>query len=239
MIKDTIVAKPDLKTWQAVQAEVLRRIHARIWVPGEMIPNEQALAEEFGCARATVNRALQSLSEAGLLERRRKAGTRVALHPVRKATLDIPILRQEIEGQGAVYEHVPLQIEQAMPTAELRQVMQAGRDDVFLRVKSVQTADGRPFVYEDRWINLTTVPEAAEADFTTISANEWLVSNARFTHGEITFSAINAAPEVAGHLGVAEAAAIFVITRMTWDGPRAITSVRQFFHEGYRMQTRL
>ena len=44
--------------WQAIRDEVKRRIHARDWKPGEPIPNEAELAEEFGCARATVNRAL-------------------------------------------------------------------------------------------------------------------------------------------------------------------------------------
>lgn len=204
-----------------------------------MIPNEQALAEEFGCARATVNRALQSLSEAGLLERRRKAGTRVALHPVRKATLDIPVLRYEIEGQGAVYGYTAVQIAEHAPPEEVRSAMQAGAGHRFLHVKSVQTADGAPFVFEDRWINLTTVPEAAQTDFEAISANEWLVRHARFTHGQISFAAVNADAEVAAHLALSQGAAIFVISRITWDGGQAITHVQQFFHEGYRMQTEL
>jgi DNA-binding GntR family transcriptional regulator len=86
---------PSSVTWQAIQAEALRRIRDREWKPGEAIPHEAELAGEFGCARATVNRALRELAEAGLLERRRKAGTRVSLNPVRKATFEIPIIRQD------------------------------------------------------------------------------------------------------------------------------------------------
>ncbi|MEP5090001.1 MAG: winged helix-turn-helix domain-containing protein, partial [Paracoccaceae bacterium] len=81
----------EINSWHAVQEEVLRRIKNRSWKPGELIPNEADLAIEFGCARATVNRALRALAETGILDRRRKAGTRVALHPVRKVTLEIPI----------------------------------------------------------------------------------------------------------------------------------------------------
>jgi GntR family histidine utilization transcriptional repressor len=229
----------DLNNWQGVQAEVLRRIHARVWAPGDLIPTEQALAQEFGCARATVNRALQSLSDAGLLERRRKAGTRVALHPVRKATLDIPVIRLEIEDLGHKYRYKPLSCTEAEPDEALAQAMKTGPKDRFLRVKSVQYADDMPFVYEDRWINLSTIPKAAEADFTSVSANEWLVSNAPFSHGDIAFAAINADAEVARSLEVPRDAAIFVIERMTCDGARAITLVQQFFHVGYRMQTKL
>ncbi|MFK7938477.1 MAG: GntR family transcriptional regulator [Roseovarius sp.] len=229
----------DLNNWQAVQAEVLRRIHARIWAPGDLIPGEQALAQEFGCARATVNRALQSLSDAGLLERRRKAGTRVALHPVRKATLDIPVIRREIEDLGHAYSYKVLSCEADKPNASLAQMMQLKAQDELIRITSVQFADDVPFVYEDRWLNLTTVPAAAAADFHMVSANEWLVSNAPFSHGDISFSAVNAGPDVAKHLAVSQNTAIFVIDRMTWDVDRSITAVRQYFQAGYRMQTRL
>ena len=68
------------------------------WQPGDLIPGEVELADEFGCARATVNRALQDLADAGLVERKRKAGTRVALNPVRKVTVEVPVVRQDVEG---------------------------------------------------------------------------------------------------------------------------------------------
>ncbi|KZY39147.1 GntR family transcriptional regulator [Roseovarius sp. HI0049] len=227
----------EFKNWQAVQEEVRRRIHARIWAPGEMIPNEQDLAEEFGCARATVNRALRNLSEAGLLERRRKAGTRVALHPVRKATLNIPMIRKELEDRGQSYGYERLLYRRGTPSEALLRQMKARESDHFVRVKSVQTADGAPFVFEDRWINLTTVAAAADEGFAEMSANEWLLTHAPYTEGDIAFFAENASEEVSGILGCPPGAAIFVIDRVTWDNDRSITSVRQYFRPGYRMQT--
>ncbi len=227
------------KNWQAVQEEVRRRIHARIWAPGEMIPNEQDLAEEFGCARATVNRALRNLSEAGLLERRRKAGTRVALHPVRKATLSIPLLRKEISDRGAAYGYRRLDFRPGHPPADLARKMNARAGDGFVRVMALHLANATPFALEDRWINLATVPEAAGEDFTETSANEWLVENAPYTHGDIAFSAVSVDAEKAGHLDCPPGAAIFTIERMTWNKARAITYVQQFFRPGYRMKTQL
>ena len=67
-------------------AELECRIYTREWEPGQSIPNEADLAIELGCARFTVNRALRTLAEVGLIDLRRRGGTRVALHPVRKAT---------------------------------------------------------------------------------------------------------------------------------------------------------
>ena len=110
-------------SWQAIQAEVLQRIRNRQWPPGELIPNEADLAEEFGCARATVNRALRELAEAGYLDRRRKAGTRVALNPVRKATLEIPVIHHEVEARGGVYGYALISREMAPAPLQIRSRM--------------------------------------------------------------------------------------------------------------------
>ena len=90
--------------WEGVRAEVLRRIRARDWPPGALIPGEEALAEEFGVARATVNRALTALAEAGVIERKKRAGTRVAELPVRRARLEIPVIRLDVLGRGLAYD---------------------------------------------------------------------------------------------------------------------------------------
>ena len=65
-------------------------IQTGIWKQGGLIPVEVALAKEFGCARATLNHALRELAQEGILELRRKAGTRVVM-PVRRAVnFEIP-----------------------------------------------------------------------------------------------------------------------------------------------------
>ena len=92
-------------TWQSLYAEVSNRISGGVWKPGELIPGEVELAREFGCARATVNRAMRELADDGIIERRRKAGTRVRQAPVRQARFDIPIVRGEIEEKGAEYRY--------------------------------------------------------------------------------------------------------------------------------------
>ncbi|WP_371224678.1 GntR family transcriptional regulator [Roseovarius sp. 2305UL8-3] len=222
------MTQPQINTWQAIQAEVLRRIHAREWVPGQTIPGEVDLAREFGCARATVNRAMQALADAGILERRRKAGTRVALHPVSKVTVDIPVIRQEIEERGATYGY---HLISRKPGTHPLLGAQA------LHVTALHLADGAPLVFEDRWINLAVAPEAAHQSFEEISANEWLITHAPYTKGDIAFAAATATKGLADRLNTAEGAAIFVIDRTTWDHDNAITIVRLSYAPGYQIRT--
>ncbi|MEZ5872476.1 MAG: GntR family transcriptional regulator [Nitratireductor sp.] len=227
----------DLRNWQAVQEEVLRRIAARHWKPGDFIPNEEELSREFGCARATVNRALRGLAESGLLDRKRKAGTRVAVNPVRKATLDIPVIRQEIEGKGLAYRYSLLSHDMVLPSSEIRARMQSHDGEKLLHLVALHMADGRAYVFEDRWINPRTIPEIVSADFTNQSPNEWLVNNIPFEGGDIGFSAISAGEREAGILGCGLNEGLFVIDRSTWTAKGMITSVRLTFHPGYRMHT--
>lgn len=207
--------------WQDIEAEVLRRIRERHWPPGSAIPHEVDLAREFGVARATVNRALRALAEAGWLDRRRRAGTRVAAYPVRKAVLSIPILKAEIEASGAAYGY--------------RLLRRELREDV-LEVAALHLADGAPHVHEDRRVNLAVVPGIADQDLGVESANAWLVANAPFSHGNFALGAEPAGPAMAALMGVAAGAALLVAERRTWDGPRWITEVRLTYGAGHRIR---
>lgn len=229
----------EIRSWQSVQDEVRRRIQSRQWKPGDIIPGESDLAREFGCARATVNRALRDLADAGLLDRRRKAGTRVALHPVRKATLDIPVIRREIESKGLAYGYVLLSRDVAVPAADIMARLQTRPGEGMLHLTALHLADGRPYVFENRWINLMAVPEVADVDFAALSANEWLVANIPFEGGDIAFTAMVAGPREAGTLDCREGEGLFVIDRTTWSAGRTITTVRLAFAPGYRMHTQL
>ncbi len=222
-----------------MQSEVLRRIHAREWPPGELIPNEADLAIEFGCARSTVNRALRSLAESGLLDRRRKAGTRVAAQPVAKATIDIAVIRHEVEEHGAKYGYQLITRRIAVPPVSVSGTMKTRAQDKLLHVRALHLADDAAYAVEDRWINTAIVPDAAAEPFDVLSANEWLIEHAPYTHGDISFSAVQADQGDAEVLGVAPLSALFAIDRVTWDNAAAVTKVRLLFLPGYILKAQL
>lgn len=226
-------------TWQSIQEELKRRIVEREWQPGDQVPNESDLADEFGCARATVNRAMRQLAESGLLVRRRKAGTRVALNPVRHAKLEIPIIREEVESRGLEWHQAILEKGISPASDRLTRQYQLPKNCRLLHLRSVHFADRKPYVYETRWISLSAVPEVENEDFETVSANEWLVRNAPFTHGEILFSAAKMTSEEAEIMAVGAGDAAFVLERTTWIGDQAITAARMIYHPGYRKRSEL
>lgn len=225
-------------TWRSLYSEVSNRIAQGVWKPGELIPGEVELASEFGCARATVNRALRQLAQEGFLDRRRKAGTRVALHPIRKATLDISITRVEVEQRGCAYSHTVLSRKQKKAPTHIRNIMGETATKP-LYITTLHEADGKPFLYETRWVNTESVPEVLNADLSQISVNEWLVENALFTTGKITFSAANASEAEAQILQTKTGDALFIIDRTTWNGPNTITVVRLAYIPAFKMSTKI
>ncbi|MEZ5715514.1 MAG: GntR family transcriptional regulator [Paracoccaceae bacterium] len=206
--------------------------------PGRQAAKGRGLARDLGCARSTVQRAMQDLSDAGLVDRRRRGGTTVHKAPVTRATLDIPVARDEVEARGATYGYQLLD-----RRVETRHPVTAGFElrapQPMLHVKALHLADNRPFLYEDRWISLATVPEIAEVDLSRDNANEWLLQNRPYSRCDLRFYAENADAETARVMDIPPGQALFVIDRTTWIEGAPITTVRAIAAPGYRLSTRI
>jgi len=221
--------------WEDIRAEVLRRIRARDWPPGALIPGEEALAEEFGVARATVNRALTALADAGVLERKKRAGTRVASLPVRRARLEIPLIRLDVLGRGLAYDFSLLADRMVPGPGPVTTRMGLPEGTRLRYLETLHRAEGRPFVYETRWLNPVVLP-APPPDFAAVSVNEWLVSHVSLVSGDIAFTAEPATPSEAAVLGIAPGTALLVAERTTTGTAGPVTLVRLAHAPGHRVQ---
>ncbi|MGI6852442.1 GntR family transcriptional regulator [Mesorhizobium sp. 1B3] len=218
---------------QNIANEVRRRIIERQWRQGDRIPDEADLAIEFDAARATVNKALQLLADEGLLDRRRRAGTRVAIDPVRKATFTISIVREQVEQAGMVYGYRVVAQRRSPIPAEIAAKLGLPEGEVLVHMRAVHYGDGQPFQLEDRWINPRATPGLEKADFWHLNANEWLVRNAPYLRAELAFSAENADRRDARLLQTRQGQALLILYRTTWNDLGPITTVRVAFQPGH------
>lgn len=221
--------------WEGVRAEVLRRIRARDWPPGALIPGEEALAEEFGVARATVNRALTALAEAGVVERKKRAGTRVAELPVRRARLEIPVIRLDVLGRGLAYDFTLLADRLAPAPIPVTARLGLPEAAPMRYIETLHLAGGRPFVLETRWLNPAVLPKPLP-DFESVSVNEWLVTHVSLVSGDIAFVAEPASTREAAVMGVAQGTALLVAERTTYGIEGPVTLVRLAHAPGHRVQ---
>ena len=163
----------------------------------------------------------------------------MALHPISKATLSIPLIRNEIEANGKLYGYQLLSQRRKTVPSMVAQKFALVDQAPLLHVVALHEADGKPYVLENRWINDKIMSHSEDVSFAELSANEWLLQNIPFTHGDIDFSAKNASQREAALLGTKPNAALFVISRTTWDHDKAVTMVELLFHAGHRKRTQL
>ena len=225
-------------TWQAVQEAVLSRIQSNEWPAGELIPTETTLAGEFGCARATVNRALQYLANSGVLERRRKVGTRVALHPNVQAVRYL--LRREIENSGLRYGYRLLGHHEGAAPADVAQAMLLRPEEPLLRTRALFSADDRPYCCEERWINHFATPGLTKEALNQISPCEWMLGHIPINRANMSMGATDAGKGfVAEALGVTPSDPVLLVERLDWLDNMPISLTRRYFPRGHRFSATL
>ncbi len=226
-------------TWKSINEEMRRRLSEGILRPGDVLPKEADLAVEFSCTRVTVSRAMRELADRGFIERRRRAGTRVRQFPERTAEFKISRIQCEIEQTGAAYSYELRQRELKEAPARIRSFMALGPDDRTLWLESAHFADSKVSVLERRWINLTTVPTAENADFSQISANEWLIVNVPFDTGELRCFAENLCRDEADIFGETEGKSALLCNRITWSKQQSVTWVNLLYAPGHCFKTQI
>lgn len=216
---------------QRIRRDIQQRIVGGQWPPGHRIPNEHALMAEYGCSRMTVNKVLTQLADAGLIERRRRAGSFVARpHPhLEQVALEIPDIEAEVRARGLDYRFELLQRSLRKPRAGRDEEVALAESGRVLVLECRHLADGRPFALEHRLIDPATVPDALQQDFAEHPPGSWLLRHVPWTRAEHRISAVNADAAQSMQLEAALGTACLVIERRTWRGDRPVTWVRQWF----------
>ncbi|MBA2918897.1 UTRA domain-containing protein [Sphingomonas sp. MAH-20] len=207
-----------------IRADLEHRIRSGELRPGARIPFEHELVAHYGCARATVGKALASLARAGLIERRRKAGSFVAHPHSEAAVLDIPDIGAAVAARGGGYR-----FERIARVAEQGDASPFAPGTELLRLEGVHHAIDGPFAHELRWISLAVVPDARAEPFEAVAPGVWLLDHVPWSEAEHRISATGATGDIATCLQLPRGTPCLRLTRTTWRNGEPVTHVRQTF----------
>ena len=130
---------------QRILADIEQRILSGAWPPGHRIPSEHELTEHYGCSRMTVNKVLTQLARAGMIERRRKAGSFVTQSQSGSAILEIQEIKAEVQALGLPYRfELRERVKPSQPAWRSRAPRPRWGRSVLL-LDCVHFADARPF----------------------------------------------------------------------------------------------
>lgn len=197
--------------------------------PGDRIPFEHELMEQYSCSRMTVNKAVIELVNRGLIVRRRRAGSFVAEPPSDSTMLDIPDIQADLQQRGKAYSYGLLKRRVREPRKTWQVETDLARGGKILELISLHGSDGKPYAHECRLIGLNAVPDAREADFTVSPPGTWLLDHVPWSQAEHRISAIPADADMATLLEVAEGSPCLLLERRTWHDQTPVTYVRQTF----------
>jgi len=193
-----------LPLYAQVKALLVARIQSGDWKPGQLIPNEFALAHELGVSQGTVRKALGEMTAEQLLVRRQGRGTFVQRH-----TPESMLFRffnfHDAAGQQIAPETLWVKARKgaAKPAERMRLELEAGREVV--RITRVRGHRGRPFDHEQIVVPQALFPGLADASEipNTLYDHFQQVYGVTATGGEERLDTIAAESREAGWLEVA------------------------------------
>ncbi|MEK7343735.1 MAG: histidine utilization repressor [Pseudomonadota bacterium] len=222
--------RDDRSLHDRIRQDIETKVMSGEWSPGHRIPYEHELMKQYHCSRMTINKALGTLVDRGLIERRKRAGSFVLAPKFHHASIELHDLRSMIMKEGKRYDfdltdHI---IREA--NASDRSNLNIADGDV-LALKCTHFVDGKPYCLEERIINMRQVPEARAVAFDREPPNSWLFDHVPWGDARHRISAINADAEIARALDVRLDSACIVVERWTWRSDEKITHVR-LIHPG-------
>ncbi|MGP1253262.1 MAG: GntR family transcriptional regulator [Kiloniellales bacterium] len=219
--KDSPIADQKLPTplYHQILLVLRERVEQGYYSEDGLLPSEQELSREFGVSRITVSRSIRELAEAGLVERRRGAGTRVVQQPVSRAvTGSIDGFLENLSDLGKRTQVKVLEFGFVKPSVEVQRELQVTVREVVQRAVRVRSYQGRPFSYLTSFVPGDIGSQFSRADMEVHSLLSLLETTGyRVGSAQQSFGAVLADPTTGPALEVAVGAPLLSIQRTVSD----------------------
>ena len=140
--------------WTRIATELAEAIGSGIYAPGERLPSEHALAEQFGVNRHTIRRSLASLCSQGLVRITQGSGTYVEDFAVDLALGKRTRHQQGLAQAGLRGSLVVLTEDTVRATAALARALQVPARSPLLALRVMGEVEGQPLHLSERYFPL-------------------------------------------------------------------------------------
>ena len=134
--------------------EILQEmIENEILKPGQSIPTERELCEIQGVSRMTVNKAIMSLVNEGLVYREQGKGTFVSVAKVNREISQLKSFTEQMQENGVVSKTKILSFKVIEATKKYRLELKMPEDEnKIIEIKRLRFSDEQPVAIETAWL---------------------------------------------------------------------------------------
>lgn len=221
--------------YAAIKRHILEAVADGRLRPGDKVPSEHRLVDEFDVSRMTVNRALRELKSEGVLIGVAGVGSFVAEPRPQGQLIKIRNIAEEIRARG--HEHGATVVrngrEEATPlTAPFLEVPPG--TPLFHSV-IVHCESGIPIQLEDRLVLAAAAPDYGSIDFSTVTPNEYLMRAAPLERVDHNVRAVMPDARTRQMLAMEDGDPCLLLVRRTWSGARVVSYAR-LYHPASRFE---
>lgn len=221
---------------------LIKRIQEKRWMPGELIPTEQELIDEFGVSRTTIRQAITALAQDGLLEKRQGKGTTVKSHKLVGTLGRLTGFAEEVMEEGYLPYSKLIRSEFHKHLYTEKQKLKLADHEEILLIERIRFADDEPIALERTCWPKKTGDILKQHDLNGAKFYQILEEhNIHLKKANETISAVNATPYEADLLGISGGQSLLEMKRLSYgmDGRPLEYTVTKYRSDRYQYHVEL
>ena len=206
-----------------IKQHICQKIESGKWPQHFKVPSENELTQQFDVSRMTARRALQELTEQGILVRAQGSGTFVNTFKSQSSILEIRNISDEIHERGHKHHAKQLMLKSIAVTDEITILLNLKNNEHVYLSQILHFENDEPIQLEQRYINAALVPEYLLQDFTSTTPHEYLSAVAPLTEATHEIEAILAEDEICQLLNISNREPCLQVKRRTWSSKGVVS----------------
>src|SRR5579883_1591452 len=204
--------------------------------PGDMVPSETELIEQYEVSRITARQALEALVNEGLIYRERGRGSFVAHPTVEQNLTRIVNFTQDMRQRGFRPGTKVLSASLVPAPAEIAKKLDVPEGEELAQIERLRLADDEPMTIEISLFVHRYCPGVLESDFVNRSLREEMdrIYGIRWLRAKQVIQAISAPREIAAALCIRPNAALLYIERVSYSQDDIPVEFLRLYHRGDR-----
>ncbi len=199
--------------------EILReRIRTGEWKPGDLIPSERELSEQYGISRMTARQAITDLVNEGIFFREQGKGTFVTRHKITQQLMRLTGFTEDIRARGQ-QPSTKVLVAQMHPADDITaERLHIDVGQMIFSLQRLRLADGEPLAIESSQLSFKGCERLVEEDLEHNSLYQLLESQygIPLVEAEQELEAGLAGNEEARLLQISQGSAVLYIRRTTF-----------------------